>query len=204
MALVACGGDPFATSVTHQADADESPSVEASAGDTRATDAAANDAAACSVPILSASEGNIAALLDAVDAAEVSLDQAVRARLKDTAVVAFAEKAITDHTLLDLELRGAVRADRLAILASDTSAAVVSQEVQAAQAFGPLDGMVLDRAYIAHELLVHLQEIAILDHIALPGVKDVRLAAAVAAARELAAEHVQLAASVQAKLDAPP
>jgi predicted outer membrane protein len=178
--------------------ADAAPDASADSGP------ASGQAIACQAPVLSASQGEIAGLLDAIDAAEVSLDQAVRARLSDATIIAFAEKAITDHTLLDLELRGAVRADRLAIAPSDTSAAIASQEGQAAQAFGPLQGPSLDRAYMAHEILVHLQELAILDRIAVPGATDVRLTAAVAAARGLAAEHVELAARAQAQLDSAP
>jgi putative membrane protein len=199
-----CSGGEAASGASDPSGLSDLPSEAGTDAGPGAQAAGGEAAIACQTPVLTVSQGDIAGLLDAIDAAEVSLDEAVRARLNDAAAVAFAEKAITDHTLLDLQLRGAVRADRLAITSTDTSAAISSQEAQAAQAYGPLQGASLDRAYLAHEILVHLQELAILDRMAIPGATDVRLVASVASARELAAEHLQLASSAQAKLDAPP
>jgi predicted outer membrane protein len=156
---------------------------------------------ACEGPFLPASEGRIAASLDAIDRAEVVLEQSVRDRLQAPAAVAFAEKTVTDHTLLDMQLRGAVRADQVPILMGSESTAIADQAWQAAQALGPLQGEDLDRAYAAHEMLVHLQEIALLDRVAAPNARDVRLRAAIAAAREIAATHAQLAAALQQQLD---
>jgi predicted outer membrane protein len=176
--------------------APEAPLVDASD--------AGPSAPACPGPVLPSTDGRIAASLDAIDRAEVVLEQSVRDRLATPAVIAFAEKTVTDHTLLDMQLRGAVRADQVPILSGTASDAIADQAWQAAEALGALQGDDLDRAYVAHELLAHLQELALLDRVATPNARDVRLRAAVAAAREIAATHVGLAAALQQQLDSSP
>jgi predicted outer membrane protein len=196
VSLLACGGPqaPDAASQVSRDDAGGDAGVEAS-GDTAGT---------CPGPFLASSDGRIAAALDAVDRAELVVAQSVRNRLATPGAVAFAEKAVTDHTLLDMQLRGAVRTDHVPILSGSASDAVAAQASQAAQALGPLHGEALDRAYVSHELLVHLQELAMIDRLAAPNVRDVRLAAAVAAARDIAATHLRLAAELQQELEVSP
>lgn len=192
-AMVSCGADPVR-------DGPAAPEgIDASAPDVNVPDGSAPDArapGACQGPVFAATDGTIAALLEAQDQAEVSLAQTVRDRLADPNVVAFAEKMITDHTLLDLQVGGSVRTDAIGLLPDGASAAIAAQENETAQVLAPLQGAPLDRAYMSHEVLVHMQEIAWLDHLAIPGVKDVRLAADVGATQALAGTHAELALQV--------
>jgi putative membrane protein len=199
-ALVSCGGDPVR-------DGSAAPEgVDAAAPDVSLPEGSAPDAcapAACQGLVFAGSDGVIAALLEAQDQAEVSLAQTVRDGLADPNVVAFAEKMITDHTLLDLQVGGSVRTDAIGLLPDGASAAIAAQENETAQVLGALSGAPLDRAYMAHEVLVHMQELSWLDHLAIPDVKDVRLAADVAATEALAATHAELALQVLNGLPAP-
>ena len=152
----------------------------------------------CSAPVFGSTDGAIAVLLEAQDQAEVSLEQAVRDRLSSPAVVAFAEKMITDHTLLELQVAGSVRADSIGLVPGGFSAAVAEQENETAQVLNSLQGADSHCVYMSHEVLVHMQELALLDHLAIPDVKDVRLVADVAATQALAATHTALALQVLA------
>lgn len=186
LAMVTCGSDPVRDGVAAPEAAD--------ANEANASDAGASEGGVCPGLVFAGwSDGMIAALLEANDQAEVSLAQTVRAGLGDPEVVAFAEKTITNHTLLGLQAEGAARADAIAVVPSGESVAIAAQEGQAAQGLARLAWESLDCAYMEHEVLVHLQELSWLDRIACPDVRDVRLAAIVQATRAIASTHATLA-----------
>jgi len=146
------------------------------------------------------SDGAIAAVLEAEENADVDLAMAVRGRLESAGAVAFAEKEITDHTLLLLQVQGAVRADAIAVPSSDDADAIAQSAKLAVQSLAPLSGAALDRAYLAWAVLGHLEEGAVLDRLLAPGVRDVRVAAVVGHRREILAEHQTLALDAQARV----
>lgn len=146
------------------------------------------------------SDGAIAAVLEAEENADVDLAMAVRDRLRSAEAVAFAEKEITDHTLLLLQVQGAVRADAIAVPSSDDADAVAQSAKLAVQSLAPLSGAALDRAYLAWAVLGHLEEGAVLDRLLAPGVRDVRVAAVVGHRREILADHQTLALDTQARV----
>lgn len=146
------------------------------------------------------SDGAIAAVLEAEENADVDLAMAVRSRLESADAVAFAEKEITDHTLLLLQVQGAVRADAIAVPSSDDADAIAQSAKLAGQSLAPLSGAALDRAYLALAVLGHLEEGAVLDRLLAPGVRDVRVAAVVGHRREILAEHQTLALDAQARV----
>src|SRR5271170_2181931 len=91
-AMVTCGADPVRDGIAAP------EGLDATTPDAIAPDGSAPDA--CQAPVFAGSDGIIGALLEAQDQAEVTLAQTVRDRLEGPSVVAFAEKMITDHTLL--------------------------------------------------------------------------------------------------------
>lgn len=195
-AMVTCGSDPVRDGMAAPASPDASEADTGDAGNA-GTNGAGASGPGCAGPFVSGwSDGAIAALLEVEDQEEVTLAQAVRAGLEGADVVAFAEKSITDDTLLLLQAEGAVRTDAIAIVETGEGAAVVAQEQQTAHALAALSGVDLDRAYMEHEVLVCMQELTWLDRIAAVDVRDVRLAAIVQATRALAATHWTLALQV--------
>jgi predicted outer membrane protein len=146
------------------------------------------------------SDGAIAAVLAAEERADLDVAMAVRDRLESPDAVAFAEKEITDHTLLLLQLQGAVRADAVSLPSSDDADATAQSAKLAVQSLATLAGAALDRAYLARAVLVHLEQSAVLDRLLAPAVRDARVTADVQHRREILAEHLTAALKAQASV----
>lgn len=146
------------------------------------------------------SDGAVAAVIAAEERADLDVAMAVRDRLQSADAVAFAEKEITDHTLLLLQLQGAVRADAIVLPSSDDADAIAQSAKLTVQSLAPLAGAALDRAYLARAVLAHLEEGATLERLLAPAVRDVRVAADVQHRREILAEHQTVALDAQGRL----
>jgi hypothetical protein len=194
-AVAACGNGSAVAPVAEQTDA----------GDVG--EAATCPADAAAVAPVACSDGAVAALVAAEEQADVDLAMAVREQLVSAGAIAFAEKEITDHTLLLLSLQSAARDDGVALIPNDDAAAVTQSTKDAIQQLKSLlpgsalgQGGEVDRGYMARAVLGHATDRALLDGLVSGSVRDPRIAAALAQHRALVAGHEALALEVQREL----
>ncbi|MDB4936811.1 MAG: hypothetical protein JWP87_3783 [Labilithrix sp.] len=82
---------------------------------------------------------------------------------------------------------------------------LLSQSVQEASRkeiaeLGTLKGAELDRAFVSHEALAHLQALALMEHVVVPSISNVNLAAAVASGTPTVKMHAMLALQLQSRM----
>jgi predicted outer membrane protein len=189
-ALAACGGG-------HSSEAPIAERVDAGeAADGDAADGDAGDAG----PVVTCSDGAVAAILAAEEQADIDFAIAVRDQLQSPDAIAFAEKEITDHTLLLLGLKQDAVDDGIPLVPDDDAEAVTQSmqlATQSVQSIHPGAGLAVDRAYIARALLGHMQDAALLEALLAPSARDVRIASIIRQHRTLVAGHEALAVEVQ-------
>ena len=112
------------------------------------------DGGACAPPpgpvFENVSDGAIVAMLQAEHEAEIGLAQQFEWRLSSPDTVAFAEKALTDHTLLLLGLRGPCGPITSGWFPTTTAWRLPRRQRARPQWFSDKSGAELDRAYIAY------------------------------------------------------
>jgi predicted outer membrane protein len=190
-AFAACGDG-------HSSDAPSAEQADASDAAGEAADGDAGDVGP--VGHVPCSDGAVAAILAAEEQAHIDFAKAVRDQLQSPDAIAFAEKEITDHTLLLLGLKQDARDDGIALAADDDADAVTQSmqlTIQAVQSLHPASGLAVDRAYIARAVLGHMQDAALLEALLAPSVRDVRIASVIGQHRVLVAGHEALAVEVQ-------
>jgi predicted outer membrane protein len=148
----------------------------------------------------SCADGAAAATLSAQTQAHLDLAFAVRDRLQNAAVVAFAEKTVTDCSLALLQCAGALRADGIASAPNAHSHAIALSAELAAQSVASASGAALDRAYVANEALTLAQDVGAIDRLITPNVHDARLAQVVANTRDLVEQRGAIARGLESML----
>jgi predicted outer membrane protein len=146
-------------------------------------------------------DGFAAGVLAAAGQARVDLAEAVRDRVQDPNVVAFAEKTITDRTLALLQLDGELQAAGIAPRTSGESRAVAFQAQLATQSLPTQSGGMLDRSYVDNEALALVQELGEYDRLITPNVREPRLTGVASRTRAIVTEHLALVTSLQAALE---
>jgi predicted outer membrane protein len=180
-------------------DADPPPEAAAWA------DRAALDGGGCSPAgeaLAQCAANRVIAIAQAVDTAEISLAQAVRAGTNDPNVTAYAEKMVTDHSLLLEQLRGAVPAGAVAATDNEIGRTIASATASEIQALSS-DTSGADRAYLNYDLLLHLQSLAVLERLTGPSAQSAGglLRFFIDSMRETEEKHVRLAVTVAAGLE---
>jgi predicted outer membrane protein len=141
----------------------------------------------------------MAAILAAANQAQVDATMQLRASLSDPQALALAEKMLTDHALLLVQLQGAMRAGDIAARSSGVGRAIddAAEHDRAAIAASAS----LDSAYADHEVLWHLRDQALLDTVVAPAVRGSPLAFVATSMQNIEKQHVALALALQASLD---
>jgi putative membrane protein len=202
--VAACGSGGSDNSNTEQAftgvDGGDGAATETGTGDGGAPDAA--DAAVISPPLLAVcSDGQVAAIMHAANLAEVDVARQILSRLTDASVTAFAQRMITEHTALDNALTAVLNSASITPVDNALSREITSAAQSEIRTLAALSGVQLDRAYMDHAVLEHLQDLGVGDHLLAPSIKNTQLAAAAANARTVIAGHAQLAVQVQTTLE---
>jgi predicted outer membrane protein len=167
-------------------------SVDGGAMDGGAGDGSAGDGGSCL-------DGEMAAILAAANQAQVDATMELRANLSDPRSVALAEKMLTDHSLVLVQLRGAVRAGAIATRSSGIGQAIADSAAHERTEIAA--SVSIDSAYADDEVLWHLRDQALLDAVVAPAVSGSRLAFVATSMKNLEKQHVALALALQATLD---
>jgi putative membrane protein len=157
-----------------------------------AADGAAADGGSCS-------DGEMAAILAAANQAQLDATNQLRANLSDAHALAFAEKMLTDHSLVLEELKGAMRAGAIATRSSGIGQAIADAAAHDRTEIAASPS--IDSAYADDEVLWHLRDQALLDAVITPAVSGSRLAFVATSMQKLETQHVALALALQADLD---
>jgi putative membrane protein len=213
--VAACGGNGSsaddsreAFTGTPSADGGDSSSSDGGTADSGATDGGASSSDASSqgmclpAPSLSVcSDGQIVAILHESAMGEVALAQAVLPRLSDANAKAFAQKMINDHTASDMSLQSTAKMAGITAVENGLSQEIADSAKDEIMALSSKTGSDLDRSYMRHEVLDHLGDLAVSDHVVAPSVKNATLAMAALTDRALVAMHLQLATSIVGSLE---
>jgi len=148
------------------------------------------------------SDGQIAAIVRASNQAEVDVSTAVIELLANDAAREVATMIIEDHTAALQQLDQLVQAGDIEPVENDVSKQIDVQADQAIEALSTLPPGELDRAYLAQQLLAHLQTISAGDHVLLPSVKNPALAEMLRAIRPTLVQHTTEVTEAQADLGA--
>lgn len=146
------------------------------------------------------SDGQVAAILHSSGKGEIDLANAVLDRLEDPSVKAFAQRMITDHTALDEALTAAVGQAGITMEETDISKELDDSAQLTIQELSSKSGSELDRSYMAHEVVDHLKDLGLSDHLLAPSIKDPTLLAVATQERAAVALHAQLAVQVQSSV----
>jgi putative membrane protein len=188
------------TSTIRRAKANDGGHASPSTGTTTQADPAAA-AEQCKEPALPVcSDAQVAAIVRAANQAEVDVSNAVIDQLASEATREFAQRIIDDHTTALEELDRLLGDANLTPVENDVSAAIDEEADQAIAALEELDGSQLDRAYLAQQLLAHLQTLSTGDHVLLPSAKNTQLTEMIRTKRPVLVQHTQEATQVQSEL----
>jgi len=144
-------------------------------------------------------DGEMAAILAAVNQAQVDATNELRANLSDPRAVALAEKMLTDHTLVLEQLQGQLRAGAIAPRSDGIAQAIADSTAHDRATIAASAS--IDSAYANDEVLWHLRDQALLDAVIAPAVSGSRLAFVTTSMQNLEKQHVALALALQADLD---
>jgi len=194
-------GVPGADGGTSTSDGGATDSGATDGGEASA-DASSSQGMCLPAPSLSiCSDGQIVAILHEAATGEIALAMAVLPRLSNSNVKAFAQKMIDDHTMGDASLQAAAQTAGTMTVENGLSKEIADSSQDTIQALMSKSGDELDRSYMRHAVLDHLQDLAVFDHVVTPSVKNADLAKAALTDRALVASHTQLASSVLTSLE---
>ena len=167
--VAACGAEGAASATQEPAaagDASEPP------GPAEASDA--DDAGAvCSAPRFPVcSDGQILAILTAESQAHVDLASAVRARVQGASALEFAEKVVTDDSVLAVEVSGEARETGIAPVSGGIDREIAAEARDQIQSLSVESGAALDASYLDREALSHLRALSLVDRLLAPSARD--------------------------------
>lgn len=194
---LACGqgtsGNDLAEQSSAQVESDAASDADAG-GDAATT----TDISQPRLPVCS--DGQVIAILHAVNNGEVQEAQAVRSRLTDANVRAYADRMITDHSQLDSALTSLAQAQGISVEENDISKQLTEDARMAIQSLSSMTGSELDSAYVTHAVIDHLKVLGHVDHLLAPSIQNAALASAAMTARAGVAEHARLATVLQTNI----
>lgn len=206
VAPLACGQGGGDTNAARQGFTETPPasSGDASTGNdggssTGTTDAGATDVTSPQLAVCS--DGQVAAIMHASSMGEIDTAKAVRDRLTDASAKAFAQRMIDDHTALDSALRAVLSAQGITMVESGVSDELTQSAQLTISELSSKSGSELDKAYMDHEVVDHLMDLGVDDHLLGPSIRNPALAQASKQERAAVVQHAQLAVQIQGSLE---
>jgi len=146
------------------------------------------------------SDGQIAAIVAALNQGEIVESQAVRDRLVNADVRDFAQMLIADHS--QALQKGQAILSQLGIVPveNDNSKELQMGAQLFVQAAASLEGTALDRTFVAHQVLGHLKALAVIDGLLLTSAKEPQIRALLTEGRTMVAMHLHQVTILQARL----
>jgi putative membrane protein len=147
------------------------------------------------------SDAQVMAISMTSDAGEVALAKSVRDRLATKEARDFADKMIVDHSKMLADAQDL--AAKLGITPMDNG---VSKELKdeadmEMTSLAKKSGMELDQAYIDHEVVDHLMDLGMGDHLLIPSAKSAELQTSLLEDRAKIAMHYTMSLNVQAAIE---
>jgi predicted outer membrane protein len=201
MAACGAGGTDGAASATQEpAAAGDAPEPTGPAQASEADDAGA----ICSAPRFPlCSDGQILAILTAEGKAHVDLATAVRARVQGAGALEFAEKIVTDDSVLAVEVSGEARETGIAPVSGGIDREIAGEARDQIQSLAAESGATLDASYLDREALSHLRALSLVDRLLAPSARDPRIAALVTRVRGVIVQHTQAVLQARAGAEGP-
>jgi putative membrane protein len=124
------------------------------------------------VQLVTLSDAQSAAVLSSLNEGEVHVAQAVQARLRDPNAQAFAQRMITEHSGVDATAANLVNQQGLTPQQNGVSMGLDFAAQQIIVQLQGLSGSALDSAYIASQVEMHEQALAVLDCVVMPSLTN--------------------------------
>lgn len=152
------------------------------------------------VPSMSVSEGNVVAIILAANNTDLSYARLAPARARSADVRGFAQRMLTDHTILNARMREV--AARVGIAAEDTpfSLDMRDHSMERRDVLRELSGAAFDSTYMANEVDYHRDLLATIDNVLTGSVRADALREFVTNLRPAVSAHLAHAEQVRASL----
>jgi putative membrane protein len=144
------------------------------------------------------SDGNIAAMVLALNNTDISYGRLAPGRAERDDIRRFAERMLTDHTGVNQKLNTLLQ--KLDLEAEDNVASLDMRDESAEKRdlMRELSGYQFDSTYIENEVAYHRKFLTALDNVMLPGARNAELKALLTAIRPAVASHLAHAEQVRA------
>jgi len=143
------------------------------------------------------SDGQVIAILQAANQGEIDVAQSVIDRLQDKNVQLLAQTIIDDHTKALDQVDQLSSSAGIEPVENDNSEELAESADTTIASLEKESGDKLEKSYVAHELLDHIQTIGVGDHLLGPSAKNAQLKATIQALRPTLVKHLQLASQAQ-------
>ena len=180
---------------THTHDQGEAATLD---GGTEEAGGGTSDSAADTTPN-ACTVGEMAAILAAVNQAQVDATMQLQATLSDPRAVNLADKMLTDHQLLLEQLQGEMRDANVSARDGGVSGDIAASAKQDLTAIAASSSV--DSAYADREVLWHLRDQALLGTVITPALQGTRLTFVTTSMQEIEKQHMTLVLALQAELD---
>jgi putative membrane protein len=146
------------------------------------------------------SQGNVVAIVLAANNTDLSYARLVPARASSPEVKAFAQRMLTDHTLLNARINDIATRDR--ITAEDNAVSLGFRDHSASRRdiLRELDGAKFDSTYIANEVQYHQELLDAISGILIPSTNGGELRDFVTSLRPAVSAHLAHAEQIRATL----
>lgn len=190
LALAACGA-PSADDATEGAPVEGDDGANAAPELADAPPPASTDV---SKPVFAVcSDAQVVAIERADNMAEVIVAGAVADKLQDSRAREFADRMLKEHSAQIKLLDDLARSKKIEAQENDLSTELEDSARLEAKRLSKMSGAELDKSYMAHELLDHLQDLGIADHMLAPSVRDRDLAKYTSDLRAVIVAHETMA-----------
>ena len=142
-------------------------------------------------------DAQIAAIVVAANQVDVDAGKFVASKSTDSAIKAFADRMVVDHTAVNKSAVDLVTKLKVTPEANPTSKSLEEGGAKNLANLRTLKGKALDKAYVDHEVAYHDQVIEALDNTLIPNAKNAELKALLVKVRPAFVEHLGHAKHLQ-------
>jgi putative membrane protein len=146
------------------------------------------------------SDGNIVAIILAANNTDLSYARLAPARARSADVRAFAQRMMTDHTILNTRVSDIVLRNRIKAEEDATSLDFRDHSAERRDILRELDGARFDSTYIANEVQYHTELLAAINTVLAPNARDSELREFVGSLRPAVSAHLAHAEQIRAAL----
>lgn len=146
------------------------------------------------------SDGNIVAIVLAANNTDLSYARLVPARARSADVKAFAQRMMTDHTILNAKVSDIATRNGISGEEDDTSLGFRDHSAERRDVLREVDGARFDSTYIANEVQYHTDLLAAINTLLAPNARNPELREYVGNLRPAVSAHLAHAEQVRATL----